>query len=245
MPPVHTGPEEDTRASAIGLLELDPAMNRLMSPEQRLAAAQLSLPVHQADERAEIRAWLTQQGAFAALVVAGLLIRSITVRNQAALRLLLPGDLLVAAAQGDLTPLVESGVQATPGSRLALLHAGVVQHAPQLTTALLARLALQSERIAAQLAIAHMSRVEDRVLALMQLLEVRCGSVHDNGTLIPVRLTHEQLGGLVGARRPTVSIALRGLANQGLLTKHPSGWLLHPSAAASRGPLPADQTATS
>jgi hypothetical protein len=43
---------------------------------------------------------------------------------------------------------------------------------------------------------------------------------------VPLALTHETLGGLVGARRPTVTLALRKLTDDGALVPQDHGWLL-------------------
>jgi hypothetical protein len=44
--------------------------------------------------------------------------------------------------------------------------------------------------------------------------------------MLPLALTHETLGGLVGARRPTVTLALRELTERGALVHQSPGWLL-------------------
>jgi DNA-binding transcriptional ArsR family regulator len=47
------------------------------------------------------------------------------------------------------------------------------------------------------------------------------------GVVITVHLTHAMLGRLVGARRPTVSLALKALADEGLIVRREDGsWLL-------------------
>jgi Crp-like helix-turn-helix domain len=51
-------------------------------------------------------------------------------------------------------------------------------------------------------------------MALFWHLAERWGRVSGNGVLVPLALTHRILGQLVGARRPTVSTALRELANR-------------------------------
>jgi hypothetical protein len=43
---------------------------------------------------------------------------------------------------------------------------------------------------------------------------------------MPLALTHETLGALVGARRPTVTLALRKLTDDGALVAQDPGWLL-------------------
>jgi hypothetical protein len=46
------------------------------------------------------------------------------------------------------------------------------------------------------------------------------------GTVLPVTLTHETLGALVGARRPTVTLALGELAGRGAVVRQGRSWLL-------------------
>jgi CRP/FNR family cyclic AMP-dependent transcriptional regulator len=48
---------------------------------------------------------------------------------------------------------------------------------------------------------------------------------------VPVPLTHSLLSELVAARRPSVTTALSGLQERGVLRREGSGWLL-------RGPTP-------
>jgi hypothetical protein len=50
---------------------------------------------------------------------------------------------------------------------------------------------------------------------------------------VPLNLTHESLGRLIGGRRPTVSLALKELASGGTLTRRPAGsWLVQADAFA-------------
>jgi hypothetical protein len=74
--------------------------------------------------------------------------------------------------------------------------------------------------------ICQLPRVDDRLLAMMWLLAESWGRVTASGTLLPLQLTHSALGGLVGARRPTVTLALRGLTESGAVLRQPDGWLL-------------------
>jgi hypothetical protein len=43
---------------------------------------------------------------------------------------------------------------------------------------------------------------------------------------LPVGLTHEAFGALIGARRPTVSLALSELIERGAIVRQHNGWLL-------------------
>ena len=57
-------------------------------------------------------------------------------------------------------------------------------------------------------AIAHLTRVDDRLLALLWCLAERWGRVVPDGVLVSLRLSHRTLAGMVGARRPSVTTAL-------------------------------------
>jgi CRP/FNR family cyclic AMP-dependent transcriptional regulator len=71
-----------------------------------------------------------------------------------------------------------------------------------------------------------MSRVEDRLLALLAYAAVRWGRVTPTGVALDLPATHELLGLLVGARRPTVSLALSTLREPGLLARREDGMCL-------------------
>lgn len=85
-------------------------------------------------------------------------------------------------------------------------------------------------------AIMSLPRSEDRILALFWHLAERWGTVHPDGVKVRLKLTHELIGRLTGSKRPTVSLALAQLAEEGLLRFEGGvGWRLdHGSAAALR-----------
>ena len=87
-------------------------------------------------------------------------------------------------------------------------------------------MAEQSDRLATQLAICQLPRVDQRLLAMMWLLAESWGQVTSAGTTLPLTLTHDTLGGLVGARRPTVTLALGELTDRGAIVRQDRGWLL-------------------
>jgi hypothetical protein len=67
-------------------------------------------------------------------------------------------------------------------------------------------------------------------------LAERWGRMGPSGVVVPIELTHGALGRLVGARRPTVTLALGELARDGALVRRNDGsWVLrvdsNPSAA--------------
>jgi CRP-like cAMP-binding protein len=69
------------------------------------------------------------------------------------------------------------------------------------------------------LAMLHLARTEDRIKLLFADLAESFGRVTTDGILIDLNLTHETIGGLVGSRRPSVSLALHTLASEGLLIR--------------------------
>ena len=71
-----------------------------------------------------------------------------------------------------------------------------------------------------------MPRVEERILALLCHLANRWGHVTRDGVTLNLPITHEVLGLLIGARRPTVSLALRALTDQNLLRRRDDLWVL-------------------
>lgn len=63
-------------------------------------------------------------------------------------------------------------------------------------------------------------------MALMWLLAEFWGRVTPAGIRLPLSLSHEVLGGLVGARRSTVTLAVSKLADRGSLIRHEEEWLI-------------------
>jgi CRP/FNR family cyclic AMP-dependent transcriptional regulator len=77
------------------------------------------------------------------------------------------------------------------------------------------------------LAVAQLPRVDTRLLIAMWHLSERWGTVRPEGRVLPGFLSHELLGWIVGARRPSVTTALGQLSQKGLVKRQPDGtWLL-------------------
>jgi CRP/FNR family transcriptional regulator, cyclic AMP receptor protein len=98
---------------------------------------------------------------------------------------------------------------------------------PQLLEALTDRALRRSRRLAVSAAIANTVGVQERLLlSLWQLTEL-WGRKAPEGAVLPFRLSHQTLADLVGARRPTVTLALRTLTERDLLRRGESGqWIL-------------------
>ena len=98
---------------------------------------------------------------------------------------------------------------------------------PQVLEALTDRALRRSRRLAVSAAIANTVGVEERLLlSLWQLAEL-WGRKAPEGAVLPFRLSHQTLADLVGARRPTVTLALRNITERELLRRSDSGhWIL-------------------
>jgi CRP/FNR family cyclic AMP-dependent transcriptional regulator len=168
--------------------------------------------------------------AFGAIVLSGLMARTLDIGNHPGLELYGPGDVIGASLlQVSVLPAGDSWAATTP-TNLALLDDEFLHAArrwPRLVTGLFDQLQQQRDRLALQLVIAEQPRVEDRLLALFWLLSERFGRMTNDGVVVALNLTHEALGRLIGAQRPTVTLALKALRDRGALARRPNGgWLL-------------------
>ncbi len=157
------------------------------------------------------------------LVLRGLLMRDLESREALGAELVAEGD-LVGADDGVDERLVglEPRWEVLEPARVLVLDAGFAQRIapfPALATALVERAHDRAKRTAIALALSHLPRVEDRLHRLLWHLADRRGRVSSQGIMLPLPVTQEQLGRLVGARRPTVSLALRSLRERGLVQR--------------------------
>ena len=204
--------------------ELEPASQRLVAAEVRLSEG----PWDQAGH-----ALGSMPGDLGYLVLDGLLTRDVTVGRHGCAELLGPGDILRPweGDDGPDAPLNHgSAWRVHHPTRIAVLDAGFASLAcayPPLISALLSRILRRSRDLAVLLAVTAMPRLDARLLAALWHLADRWGRVRPDGTLVPMRLTHEMLAGLVGAQRPSVTTALRSLERRGALRRDDGGgWLL-------------------
>jgi CRP/FNR family transcriptional regulator, cyclic AMP receptor protein len=214
----------------IPLLQADADIGRYLTAEERTAAEALAVPCITLETgHVDIRSLLDRHACFGALVVSGMLVAHLRVGEQAGMRILGPGDVVSGGTSPASMLLVDSGCRAVSTTQLAMLGKDVLVGAhrwPRLVAGLHARTTEQIERVAVQLAICQLPRVEDRLLALFWLLAEQWGRVTPGGTVLPLALTHETLGALVGARRPTVTLALGELADRGAVLRQGRAWLL-------------------
>jgi CRP-like cAMP-binding protein len=212
------------------LLELDPELGAQLDPARfAQARALLHVPIIALDEAALDTAG---SGGPGLLIVRGVMARAIVSGGAvAATELLGPGDVLRPRTEADVD-LLALEVRWDPLSRvLAAVLDQQVTHLlarwPEVAAVLLDRVSERAHRLAVTQAIAQLTGVERRLHALLWHLAARFGRVTSDGVVVPLSLSHQRLGELIGARRPTVSTALGVLTREGCLRRREDGgWLL-------------------
>jgi CRP-like cAMP-binding protein len=225
------------RTSYRYLLDLDPDLADALDVRMRLAArpAATAMTLAVAPGEVDLSSLLDAVGAGpGVLVLDGVLACLVHVGDRVAAELLGPGDLIqptCALADDEIIGCDLSWRALTP-ARLALLDAGFMERVlpwPQITSTLLRRAAHRTRSLGVQRAIAAQPRLEVRLALLLWHLAARWGKVERGGIRLAVPLTHQLLGKLIGAERPSVSHALARLAHAGLVTGHGDEWHLHGS----------------
>ncbi len=227
--------------TAVRLLEIEPDLGRFLTDEELVEAQRLAVPVRTIPRSSlDVAAILEEAHAFGALIVEGMVLQRVRVGGHTAMRLLGGGDII---SRGGTRPMLlsEPETRAAARTQLAMLGNEVLLAAhrwPRIIAGLQVRMAEQADRLAAQLVICQLPRVEDRLLALLWLLAESWGQVTAAGTVLPLSLTHDALGELIGARRPTVTLALGELSERGAIVRQDAGWLLLESIEEPGGESP-------
>ncbi len=223
----------------VALLDADPDLaGGLLGEELAAARAALVLPLLRvpAGRWAPTDAGLAGTPAVALVVVEGLLRREVVLCGRRTAELVGPGDVVDPLAAGEADALVPLEVhwEAEGAVTLAVLdgrYLAAMRRWPALAVALHRRRAAQAARASVHLAIAQLGRVDLRVLALLWHLAGRWGLVTGEGYVVPLRMTHAALGRLVGAQRPTVTLALTELAERADVTRRADGaFVLRPGS---------------
>ena len=165
------------------------------------------------------------------LIIDGVIAVNVTVGGRTASELLGAGDLLEPCdGEDDELMTCATGWRGLAPTRLAVLDEAFSQRVarwPQLTQVLLRRAERRTHSLNVQRAIACHPRLEIRLALLLMHLASRWGRVEPGGVRLTMPLTHQLLGRLVGAERPSVSHALARLARSGLVTGDGDDWHLH------------------
>lgn len=217
----------------VRVLEADPGLGQSLSrPDPDRLRARATARV----ERVAPGPWqewrpARPDGHLGLLVLDGLLLREVSLLGRSASELLGPGDVLRPWEDERATgPVpVEASWSVVEPARLAVLDQRFAERTaslPELTAAIASRVMGRARWAALLLAVNQLRPVELRLMVLLWHLADRWGHVGRDGVVVPLPLTQETLGKLVGAHRLSVTRALKTLTEHHLVERRPDGWLL-------------------
>lgn len=226
----------DSVHQTVSILDADPDLatglpeEELDGARRRAVAAVVEVDPPSWDAQAVVRR--AAEGWLGLFVIDGLMIRRVTVGKRAACELFGPSDLIRPwDTDGEYDPLpISVDWLVLKPTRLAVLDTAFVLRIarwPSINSQIVSRVAQRARYLALTQAVTHLPRAHPRLLILFWLLAERWGKVGPEGVHVSLPLTHEVLGMLIGAQRPTVTIALQRLARAGLLVREDTArWLL-------------------
>jgi CRP/FNR family cyclic AMP-dependent transcriptional regulator len=232
-PPISEPPGT---APSYSLLALEQDLGDALSADERLAAGRILVPT----STTRPGSWkppenvAADSGALGFFVIEGLLMRRVVVAGTRCTELLGRGDILRPWSMDsvDMTSVPVEADWRVVGStaRFAVLDQQVTRQLgkwPQITVELFDRTIRRARWLSFQLAVCHTKQVRTRLLMILWHFADRWGRVTTAGVDVGIRLSHEILGEIVGARRPTVTTALGRLREDGKLVSTPDGrWIL-------------------
>ncbi|MEA2180070.1 MAG: family transcriptional regulator, cyclic receptor protein [Solirubrobacteraceae bacterium] len=220
----------------VRVLDLDPDLGSNLAPD-RFEQAKQALVAR--IEEVPRGAWEPDTanapdnaGGIGLLILDGVVVRRLSLSHRSCAELLGPGDLLRPSQDGFGELLAPFSVAFRVVETMTLAHLDVRFVArsarfPEMTGELISRALDRSRLLARMLAVAQLPRVDTRLLIAMWHLSERWGTVRPEGRVLPSFLSHELLGWIVGARRPSVTTALGTLGQRGVVKRQEDGtWLL-------------------
>lgn len=230
-------PAQRTCAPGIALTTVWPQIQDLIPVEDRgIASRVLVAPlISSTDDGLTELIAAAAPTAFDFLVADGVVLKETVLSARSALEVLGPGDVLappLTASRQIESRAISRYIAHGPAS-VAVLGPHFRQAArrwPVLADLLHDCLGGQTHRASMHLTMLHLPRAEDRILTLFADLAERFGRMTSDGAIIELDLTHELIGRLIGAQRPTVSLALHSLASAEALARLEDGrWRIPPT----------------
>lgn len=223
-------------AQGIRVLDADPDLGTNLPPERfeqaRQALVARTEGISRGQWRPDLESGPESHGGVGQLIVEGVVVRRLSLGHRSCAELLGPGDILRPGQDGDndnTAPFIVSWRVIEP---LMLAHLDVrfslrCARFPELMGELVGRTMERSRTLARMLAVAQLPRVDTRLLIAMWHLSERWGTVRPEGRVLPGFLSHELLGWIIGARRPSVTTALGQLSGREMIRRQADGtWLL-------------------
>ncbi|MDX6703984.1 MAG: family transcriptional regulator, cyclic receptor protein [Baekduia sp.] len=218
--------------SYVHLLDAEPELAARLRDDDRAEAREYlrlrvtDVPVGEWDLAADA----SHARPFGIMVIDGVLLQDVRLAGRSALQLLGPGDVVLSSGRVLDSLDVALRWTAPVPSRVAVLDDRLQRPFalwPGLAVGLLERTGRQLSRLAVHAAIAQLPRIDQRLEAMFWDLADRWGRVTPSGIHLPLALSHEALGRLVGGRRSTITLALGELAERGVVSRRPDRtWLL-------------------
>ncbi len=180
-------------------------------------------------------------GHLGLLVLEGVLMRDVTVARGTCTEIIGRGDLLRPwDVDGEvMTVRPQVTWTALQPVRVAVLDrrvTAIIGRWPELVSAVAGRAVRRSFELAVNQATSHLTRVDARLELLFWSLADRWGRVGPDGVVLDLPLTHQVLGRLIGAQRPSVTTALSDLGRRGVVERREDGaWILHGDPPAEDG----------
>ncbi len=234
--PVLSGTAPESFALYTYLLDADGELAEEFDTPVRIAARQLATArvLQVGTGSCDLEPWfeVVAQG-LGLLVLDGLLVVEIRVSGRTAAELVGPGDLLQPLGPASDELVVRTcGWRVLRLTRLAVLDFDFVERVrpfPQIARTLARRACRRPLELDVLRAITSQPRLEVRLVLLLWHLAARWGRVEPTGVRLSLPLTHRLLGQLVAAERPSISHALKRLAQAGLVTGATDDLHLHHS----------------
>ncbi len=227
-------PALNASSLVIRLLDEDPALGEELDPESFAAAERIAVRgfVTSAEGR-QIDEVDVEPGLLGLLILDGLIVRRVRVGRGICSEVLGRDDLVRPwqPEQPDVSSIqIASSWTVLEPARVAVLDrrfALTVARWPEITSSLLARMAARNRRFSFFCAVTSLPRMDSRLLLVLWYFADRWGRMTTAGAHVPLRLSHEVLAEIVGARRPSVSVALGRLRKRGAVVRLPDrSWLL-------------------
>jgi CRP-like cAMP-binding protein len=187
----------------------------------RFAPGQVQFPLGEAEHR-----------GIGFLVLDGFLLRHVECFGERMAELIGEGDVIrlpvVTSSEIDARATVTwEAVEDVAVANLDDAFARDVARWPGVAATLLDRVAERAMVLAAQLAIAKIRNLDARLLCLLWFAAQRWGTMSPDGLAVRLPFSQEVLAELASARRPSVSLSLKRLRDQGIVQcRDPSTWVL-------------------
>jgi len=168
-------------------------------------------------------------GGLGVLLARGLIAHVTSLRGHRSVLMAWGGDVMTPVGHGPAWTAGQMHWEVLEPAVVAHLDAGFVAaicRRPESLAPVMSRIAALSARNVVAVAISQLPRVEDRLLGILLVLAEERGRVAGDGVHVPAFLTHERLGELIGAARPTVSLAFAKLRDRDLQVARDGEWVI-------------------